>query len=92
MFTPDTVIDAIQTSKKTWVNTFVTNETVKQAMLSFVDAQASYTKQAVKAGTDTASIVIGETVKGMHEAAKFDYVKFGEGVVKAYQNLNRTVA
>lgn len=92
MFTPDAVIDAVQTSKKTWVNTFVTNAAVKQAMLSFVDAQTAYTKQAVKAGTDTASVVVGETVKCMHEAAKFDYVKFGEGVVKAYQNLNRASA
>ena len=92
MFTPDAVIDAVQATKKTWVNTFVSNPVVKQAMLSFVEAQAAYTKQAVKAGTDTASIVVGETVKSMHEAARFDYVKFGEGVVKAYQNLNRASA
>lgn len=92
MFTPDAVIDAVQTSKKTWVNTFVTNDTVKSAMLSFVDAQTQYTKQAVKAGTDAASTIVGETVKSMHNAAKFDYARFGEGIVKAYQNLNRSAA
>jgi hypothetical protein len=28
--------------------------------------------------------VASETVKAMQEATKFDYVKFGEGIMKAY--------
>jgi type I restriction enzyme M protein len=48
------------------------------------DAKADYTKKAFKATTDAASTVASETVKAMQEATKFDYVKFGEGIMKAY--------
>ena len=85
MFTLDTAIDTIQTGKKTFVNTFVTNDTVKEAMISFVDAQTAYTKQAVKATTDMFTTVAKETVTAAQNAAKFDYAKFGEGIAKAYK-------
>lgn len=84
MFTFDTMIDAVQTSKKTAVNTFVTNEAVKTAMVNFIDAQTDYTKNAVKAGTDMFTTVTKETVSAVQNAAKFDYTKFGEGIMKAY--------
>jgi hypothetical protein len=84
MFTADAFIDTVQTGKKTFVNTFVTNETAKEAMIKFIDSQADYTKKAVKATTDAVSTVASETVKAMQEATKFDYVKFGEGNMKAY--------
>jgi hypothetical protein len=84
MFTADAFIDTVQTSKKTFVNTFVTNETVKDAMISFIDAQADYTKKAAKVGTDAVTTITSETVKVVKEAGKFDYVKFGEGIMKAY--------
>lgn len=84
MFTADAFIDTIQTGKKTWVNTFVTNDVMKDAMIKFIDNQAEYTKKAVKATTDAATTVASETVKAVQEATKFDYVKFGEGIMKAY--------
>lgn len=84
MFTADAFIDTVQTSKKTWVNVFVTNTAMKDAMINFIDNQSEYTKKAIKATTDAASTVITETVKAMQEATKFDYVKFGEGIMKAY--------
>jgi hypothetical protein len=84
MFTADAFIDTVQTGKKTFVNTFVTNETAKDAMIQFIDSQADYTKKAVKATTDAATTVVSETVKALQEATKFDYVKFGEGIMKAY--------
>jgi hypothetical protein len=84
MFTLDTTIDTVQTGKKTFVNTFVTNETVKAALINFVDAQTAYTKEAVKAGTDAFTTVAKETVTAVQNASKFDYTKFGEGVMKAY--------
>jgi hypothetical protein len=84
MFTADAFIDTVQTGKKTFVNTFVTNEAAKEAMIKFIDSQADYTKKAVKATTDAAATVASETVKAMQEATKFDYVKFGEGIMKAY--------
>ena len=84
MFTADAMIDTVQTGKKTVVNTFVTNETVKDAMIKFIDAQADYTKKAIKASTDTFTVLTAEAVKAAQEAMKFDYTKFGEGIMKAY--------
>ena len=89
MFTFDATIDAVQNGKKQFVNTFVTNENMKEALNSFVDAQTEYTKAAVKAGTNTATSVAKEITKSLTEVAKFDYTKFGEGVMKAYNNLNK---
>jgi hypothetical protein len=84
MFTADALIDTVQTGKKTFVNTFVTNETIKESMVKFIDAQADYTKKAAKVGMDTFTSVASESLKAAQEATKFDYVKFGEGIMKAY--------
>ena len=90
MFTADAIIDAVQTGKKTWVNTFVTNETVKESMIKFIDSQAEYTKKASKVGMDTVSTITSEAVKAAQEAAKFDYTKLGEGIMKAYSAQCKT--
>lgn len=84
MFTTDALIDTVQTGKKTFVNTFVQNETAKDAMIKFIDAQAEYTKKATKVGMDTFTTLTAEMVKATQDAMKFDYAKFGEGVMKAY--------
>ena len=84
MFTADALIDAVQTGKKTFVNTFVQNETVKSTLNQFIDAQTEYTKRAARVGLDTATTLTQEAVKAAQEAVKFDYAKFGEGVMKAY--------
>ena len=86
MFTADALIDTVQTGKKTFVNTFVTNETAKSAMIEFIDAQADYTKKAAKVGQDTFTTLISESGKVYQNATKFDYTKFGEGIMKAYQS------
>ena len=39
MFTFDAAVDAVQTGKRTWVNTFVTNEVIKDALIDFIDNQ-----------------------------------------------------
>jgi hypothetical protein len=85
MFTADAIIDAVQTGKKTFVNTFVTNETAKTAMVNFIDAQAEYTKKAAKVGMDTATTLTSEAVKQVEAVAKFDYVKAGQDFFKAFQ-------
>jgi ATP phosphoribosyltransferase len=84
MFTADAIIDTVQTGKKTFVNTFVTNENVKESMIKFIDAQAEYTKKAAKVGMDTFTTLSTEMVKAGQDAMKFDYAKFGEGIMKAY--------
>ena len=89
MFTADAIIDTVQTGKKTFVNTFVTNETVKDTMIKFIDAQADYTKKAAKVGMDTFTTLSSEMVKAGQDAMKFDYTKFGEGIMKAYQATSK---
>jgi len=84
MFTLDTVIDTVQSGKKTFIGTFVTNETIKTAMMNFIDAQAAYTKEAARASTEMFTTVVKETVSAVQASTKFDYTKFGEGIVKAY--------
>lgn len=89
MFTFDAVIDAVQSSKKTAVNTFVTNEAVKTALNQFIDAQSEYTKNAARVGYDTFSVLTKESVSAIQNATKFDYSKFGEGIMKAYQTQTK---
>jgi len=83
MFTADAIIDTVQTGKKTIVNTFVTNETAKESMIKFIDAQADYTKRAAKVGLDTVTTLTSEAVKVVQEASKFDYAKAYEDFFKA---------
>ena len=85
MFTADAIIDTVQTGKKTFINTFVTNETVKESMIKFIDAQADYTKRASKVGMDTATTLTSEAMKQVQEVVKFDYVKAGQEFFKAFQ-------
>lgn len=84
MFTVDATIDAVQNGKKQFVKTFVQNEAAAAAMNSFIEAQAEYTKKAMAVGVDTFTTLSTEAVKSMQNAAKFDYTKFGEGIMKAY--------
>jgi len=92
MFTTDAIIDAVQTAKKTWVKTFVTNDHIAESMNEFVDAQAEYTRKAFKATADSATQIAAETTKMVKEAGKFDYAKFGEGIMKAYTAQNTAKA
>ena len=85
MFTADAIIDTVQTGKKTIVNTFVKNETAKESMIKFIDAQADYTKKAAKVGMDTATTLTSEMIKQVEAVAKFDYVKAGQDFLKAFQ-------
>jgi hypothetical protein len=75
MFALDSTIDTIQTGKKMWVNTFVTNEAIAKAINGFVDAQTEYTKKAVKTGTETVTTFANEITKTFQEIGKFDYTK-----------------
>ena len=72
-------VDAIQTSKKIFVDTFVKPEGLAKSLNEFVDAQTDYTKQAVdasiKAGNEVYKTVTDrtfytDTAKSMQEAAK----------------------
>lgn len=84
MFTADALIDAVQTGKKTFVNTFVQNETIKDSMIKFIDTQSEYTKKAAKISLDTATTITQEAIKAAQEVTKFDYNKFYDTVGKAF--------
>ena len=72
-------VDAIQTSKKIFVDTFVKHEGLAKSLNEFVDAQTIYTKQAIdatfKAGNELYNTVSDksfytETAKAVQESAK----------------------
>jgi len=90
MFTYDATIDAVQTGKKQFVKTFITDEKIADALNQFIDNQTEYTKKATKATIDAGTTVVQETIKHSQEAAKFDYAKFGEGIMKAYSAQTKT--
>jgi hypothetical protein len=90
MFTLDATIDAVQTGKKQFVKTFVTDEKIADALNQFIDNQTEYTKKAAKATMDAGTTVAQESIKHIQEAAKFDYAKFGEGIMKAYSAQSKT--
>ena len=59
MFTTfaDAAIDAVQSTKKNFVNTVVQHKGIADALNQFVDAQTAYTKAAVSAGTQAAASI-----------------------------------
>lgn len=76
MFTTDFFIDTVQSSKKTFVNTFVQHETAKKAMTDFIDSQTAYTKAAAKAAMDIGTTMTSEAVKQFTDMTKLDWSKF----------------
>ena len=64
MFTPEYIIDSVQNAKKTFVNTFVTNESFKAELIKLVDAQTEFAKGQVK----TTLSIAEAFYKNAHEA------------------------
>jgi hypothetical protein len=62
-------VDAVQSTKKQVVNIAVPHEGIRNALNSFVDAQADYTKRAIDAG------ILASSTIGMIVSSKdfFDY-------------------
>ena len=58
MFTPDYIIDSVQNAKKTFVNTFVTNETFKTELIKLVDAQTEFAKGQIKTTLSIAEALV----------------------------------
>jgi hypothetical protein len=72
-------VDAIQTSKKIFVDTFVKHEGLAKIMHEFVDAQNEYTKKAIEVSFTTASNMhktvtdksfYTDTIKSVQETAQ----------------------
>lgn len=66
MFAVDTFIDTFQSSKKMFVNTFVTDKAIKDALNSFVDTQTEFTKQIWK----TSEVVAKESFAQIEKTIK----------------------
>ena len=45
-------IEAFQQNKTNWINTFITDKSIKTPLHQFVDSQTAYTKQVVKSTWD----------------------------------------
>lgn len=84
----DTVIDQVQNGKKQFVNTFITDTKIASTLNEFIDGQTEYTKRATRTTFDATSTIVSriviETIKHVQDATRFDYNKFGEGIMKAY--------
>jgi hypothetical protein len=52
LFYANMAIDAIQTSKKNWVNTFILEKKIAEPLHAFVDSQTEFTKQIAKTWWD----------------------------------------
>lgn len=55
-------IDAFQSNKTTWINTFIKDESLKAPLQEFVNSQTVYTKQLVKSTWDITGALTQATV------------------------------
>lgn len=44
----DMAIDAVQSAKTTWLQTFIKEDSVRKPLIDFVEAQSKFTKQIAK--------------------------------------------
>ena len=56
-------IDTVQSTKKVFVKSLVTNSTIAEGLNNFIDAQTAYTKEAAKATLSSATVIANELSK-----------------------------
>lgn len=56
LFYANMAIDAIQSNKTTWLDTFIKDKDVKAPLQQFVDAQTTFTKQIVKSAWEVSGL------------------------------------
>ena len=66
----DMAIDAIQSSKTSWLKTFVSDEQVRNPLQQFVDAQTLFTKQVAKTYWDVTGAAAEVVVSKLFTAKK----------------------
>jgi hypothetical protein len=74
----NSVIDAVQTAQKTFVNTVVTNEEIAKPMIRMIDSQCETAKMTAKAILDITTTMASTTTEKVQEAMKFDFTKFAD--------------
>ena len=85
MLTMDTVIDSVQSGKKEFVKTFVRQEDMANVMNRYIDTQTDYSKEVSKLGTEVMAMTGKQMQSAFETFTKFDFVKFGNEMTKAYQ-------
>ena len=74
----NSVIEAVQTAQKTFVNTVVTNEEIAKPMIKMIDSQYDTAKLTAKAVLDISTTLASATTEKVQEAMKFDVTKFAD--------------
>ena len=69
MFTFDSIIDSVQTAKKTFVNTFVTDAKFKAELVKLVDAQTEFAKGQVKTTLSIAEAFVKNASDAVYKKA-----------------------
>ena len=72
----NSVIDAVQTAQKTFVNTVVTNEEIAKPMVKMIDSQCETARLIAKASTDIAAVLSSQITEQVHTAMKYDWTKY----------------
>lgn len=74
----NSVIEAVQTAQKTFVNTVVTNKEIAEPMIRMIDSQCETAKMTAKAMLDITTTMASTTTEKVQEAMKFDFTKFAD--------------
>ena len=74
----NSVIEAVQTAQKTFVNTVITNEEIAKPLVKMIDAQSETAKLTAKAVLDITTTMAAATTEKVQEAMKFDFTKYTE--------------
>lgn len=70
MFTTDFYIDSVQSAKKTFVNTFVTDDKFKEELVKLVDAQTKFTKGQINSTLDIVQSIVKNTSDTFYSLVK----------------------
>ena len=74
----NSVIEAVQTAQKTFVNTVVQNEEIARPMIQMIDSQCDAAKLTAKAVLDITTTLASATTEKVQEAMKFDFTKYAD--------------
>ena len=74
----NSVIEAVQTAQKTFVNTVFTNEEIAKPMIRMIDSQCETVKLTTKAVLDITTTLASATTEKIQEAMKFDFTKYAD--------------
>lgn len=70
MFTADIFIDSVQSAKKQFVNTFVTDESFKKELVKLIDSQSEFAKGQFKTTFAIAEAFFKNATNAVYAATK----------------------